>query len=289
VNPAWPWPLAHPDAYRILSTLLKVLRGIPVTGWEASCKFGPQGMLPGRLLTGFSPRGVSRRYLEGLPRHLGMPEEIARIFAGEWSRCSRILLGYESGITDTILKVYLEYPLPAAGKTRQACLAIRGFKWKPDDGVADWHEARYWCLSGLTPSEARKRLLESMPKQAEWIVLQTWLAEALEQACRKAGNWPHFQIMNSRDATSPRNTINLRFYDSGLTVHGLSQGVRQLGSDWGLPAAETERFLMATRNREIGWLQAGIGVDQHPFLTLYCAATRADARMALLNADDSTG
>jgi len=281
MSPTWPWPLANPATRRALGTLLKVLRGIPLTGWEASCKFSPQGLLPGRLLTGFSPRAVSGRYLAGLPHNLGMPQPLARSFAEEWPRCNRVLLAFETGITDTLLKAYLEYPVPVPGKTLKPCLAIRGFKWNPDKAASDWHETKYWCLNGLTPGQALELLLQSTPQTAEWGLLQHWLAEALEHACRQARHWPHFRMLNSSDSCSPRNAINLRFYDSGLKVCTLNSQIRQLTRHWGIPAADTARFLLGAQDREIGWLQAGIADNDLPFMTLYCTATRADAGMAL--------
>lgn len=283
--PAWPWPTNHPDMHRNLALLLRALRGVPVTGWEVSCKFQPGTAWSGRLLAGFSPRGVSRRYLEQFPASLEMPAAVAAIFAGQWARCQQIFLALESRPSGTVMKVYLEYPKPVPAGTPRPCLAIRGFKWPTGQTLPPWHETEYWCLNGLTVSQAVTWLQQPDAKDAERRLLDNWLADTLLQTRRRAGEWRDFQLLLSREPTSPREALNLRFYESGLRVRHLGGGLRHLGQHWGIPSPDIERFLADAGEREIGWLHAGRGSTAQAFLTVYCAATRADAQTALLLAD----
>ncbi|MGI9213643.1 MAG: hypothetical protein ACR2HF_14320 [Methylococcaceae bacterium] len=264
---------------------MNALRGIPVTGWEVSCKFSPHGMLAGRLVTGFSSQGVSRRYLEQLPRHLDIPEDIARILAGEWPKHPQVFLAFEAETSRTIMKAYLEYPRPKPGKTVQEVRVIRGFKWKVGDDKARWHETEYWCLNGLGVAAAEIHVRELARREPELMGIHTVLADVLGETFKKAGEWRNFQLLNSRESSSPRNALGLRFYDSGLKVRQVFGLIQHLAGQWGIAPAEIESLLSSAREREIGWLHAGLGTDAQPFLTLYCAATRADAQIAMLVSD----
>jgi len=279
--PAWPWPPAQANVCRSVSTLLKVLRGLPALEWEVSCKLSPGGILPGRLVTGISPRGVSRRYFDQLPRTFGIPPEVASIFAAEWPRCQRIYLAFEAGLSSTVMKVYLEYPRPMPSRTVSPFLVIRGFKWKmrPEP---EWYETEYWCLNGLSIAGAQNYLLKPDPLNPEQVFMYARLADILTQTHRKAGDWRHFQMLVARESSSPRNALGLRFYDSGLTVGKLSADLTALANHWSLPADDIQHFIAVAGNREVGWLHAGTGTDALPFLTLYCAASRADAQTAML-------
>lgn len=285
MTPTWFWPEAHAPLYHSLGRILKVLQGIPLTGWEVSCKFSPHGWSAGRLVVGFAPRGISRNYLARFPANLGMPPAVAAIFAEQWPRCRQIGLACEAGADSAVFKVYLEYPRPLSRSVQPPSQVIRGFKW-PVDKPADWHETGYWCLNGMTAAAAHDRLRRVEATAQELALLHSELADILLMGLkRRAGEWRDFQMLEIREADSPRNALGLRFYESGLIVGDLAPGLKSLGANWRLPSEDIAHFLSVASNREIGWLHAGIGSDSLPFLNLYCQASRYDAQQGLLLSD----
>ncbi|MEY4194383.1 MAG: hypothetical protein RLZZ226_751, partial [Pseudomonadota bacterium] len=117
-------------------------------------------------------------------------------------------------------------------------LAIRGFKWPTGQTLPLWHETEYWCLNGLTVSQAVTWLQQPDAKDAERRLLDNWLADTLLQTRGRAGEWRDFQLLLSREPTSPREALNLRFYESGLRVRHLGGGLRHLGQHWGIPSPD---------------------------------------------------
>ncbi len=280
MTPTWPWPEAHADLHQSIRRILRVLNGIPVTGWEVSCKLSPGGLATGRLVAGFKPQGVARSYLSRLPATLAMPEEVAAIFTAECHQCRQIGLACEAGTSATGFKVYLEYPAPHAAHALPLSRVIRGFKWRQDSAV--WHETGYWRCNGMTVMAAHDRLRQpDMPAQ-EQAALHIWLADALRLGFNRAGEWRDFQMLLIREADSPRDAIGLRFYESGLLVRHLAPALTSLAAGWDISQQEISRFLAIAANREIGWLHAGLGSNGQPFLNLYCPASRHDAQWALL-------
>ncbi|MBF0461390.1 MAG: hypothetical protein HQL87_08340 [Magnetococcales bacterium] len=280
----WPWSLPvarRADFVRGLRSVLEQAEGLEVAGWETSCRLAPSGLRPDRLLLGFSPVGVAPRRLQALPAALGMPTALAVAFAAAQGRATHILLALELDHTDLEIKAYLSFGsrFGRVGSTLEADLlpAMRGYKWHPSDPIRT-RTSDYCRL----PVAARQ--LQTTLEQADGVppaVVPAYgvAAFAVREALARRPYWYECDFLQVTEQGSERSSCCVRLYESGLKVVDLQPAIEALQKTWLL--SDAQHCIERMGQRPLGWMAVGVDRQREPFVTLYCEATRADARQAL--------
>lgn len=271
----WPWPPWREPVRRQLSAMLGELRGLELTGGEASICLRPEGFEPGRWLAGFDPRPVAPARLATLPQRLGMPAALASAFRARCAEARQIGLALAQGARQSVAKVYLEYPLSAAAG--RIALQIEGHKWDLAE-PARASTTEYWRLPDRDGT-ALVRLLHDAAGVAETLrPLYRGLSLILAHALAQAPHWRGQRLLVVREPDSSRAGLGLRFYGSGLSADEALQPLAAILAAWAWPEARIEQLRATLADHELGWLHAGLDAQGHPFITVYCALTRAQIR-----------
>lgn len=272
---AWPFEPSAPFA-AALRQLLAATAGLPLAGWEVSCRLSPDGATANRLLLGLSTEAVARHRLQALPQELGMPAALSRGFLHELPHARRILLAAEQGAQGVERKVYHEFvqPRPDAADLPDA-LAMRGRKWR-GNGRQQALRCTDYLRPGLSAADLQRWLRERAGQGDALAPALALVGRAVDLALGASPAVP--DLLTVTEAPSPRLSCCVRLYDSGLRLKALRPALSGLARAWNLSPAWLARL---PEQRRLGWLAAGLDAGGHPFLTLYGESSLADARLAI--------
>lgn len=291
----WPWPDITTAGLHPARSMLDLLSGLPVLGWEASVRLGPSGMQTGRLLAGVDRAALSAARWGKLFDEVGVPLAWRQAIEQDLDSADRIYVACEQGSHAVTRKLYLEFA-GAARRRPGERLGILGYKWvEPDATSEDLRVTEYWtqeqpdAYQAMADLQNRPASGKADPGHAAPLVRV--LTQALAQALSLAGPdsaWQHEHIRVC-EAGTPRASFAFNFYDSGLRAGDLTEAVSALADQWRLNAANIRQLLEAIAERELVWLAGGLDMHGEPFLTIYCAASREDAIQACFAADPALG
>jgi hypothetical protein len=289
----WPWSaLATADAHPA-RFMLDVLSGLPVLGWEASCRLSARGIQTGRLLAGIDRAALSASRWGKLFDEFGVPTAYRQAIEQDLGSAHRIYVACEQGVRAVTRKLYLEFEHAVRHRPGER-LSILGYKWLAEDtACANSRITEYWTQE-LTDARIAMAGLEPLSDNAEGGV-RALVADVLIQALTQAlimadpdSAWRH-EYIRVREAGTARSSFAFNFYDSGLRARDLTEAVTALADKWALNAAEVRQLLDAIAQRELVWLAGGLDTQGEPFLTIYCAASSEDAIQACFAADPTLG
>lgn len=290
LSSASPWPVWSEPARATLRAMLGELEGLPITGGEASVRLSPEGLDCGRWLAGFSPVGVSRERLQGLPERLGMSASDAQWFCDQWRKARQIGLAVEQARDQVVAKLYLEYALPAPElrarppEQRQVALQIQACKWRADLPVSMRPASRqteYWRMSGVDGQAIVQLLREDQLLAPAVRPVYAAVAQCLQVAQRFAPSWRDQRLLLVREAGSKRQAVGLRLYGSQLRVSAVLAPLESLCDGWGLDLSRHPGVLSSWAHQELGWIHAGLDARQQAFVIVYGALNRAQTRAVL--------
>jgi hypothetical protein len=279
----WPWSFSvaeRADFVAGLRSVLQQVEGLAVAGWESSCRLSPSGLRTDRLLLGFAPAGVAPRRVQALPTALGMPTALAEAFLAAQGGASQILLAIEQAADHLEIKVYLSFasrlgslaPAPA----EQRSLAMRGYKWH-------YRDPERRRISDYWRSSVTVQALQRMLEQGEGVLpvaipAYAVAACAVRTALASRPYWHAGDLLTTTEQVGARSSCSVRLYESGLKVADLQPALAILQKTWSF--SDDKQCLARMGQRHLGWLQVGIDGQSEPFVTVYCEASRADARHA---------
>ncbi|WP_130471570.1 hypothetical protein [Candidatus Magnetaquicoccus inordinatus] len=281
-----PWPWSFSAAQRAdfaggLRSLLKQVEGLPVIGWESSCRLSPTGLRPDRLLLGFSPAGVAARRLQALPTSLGMPASQADSFLAAQGEVSQILLAIEQTHDYLELKVYLSFAsrlgAVETAVVEKRSLAMRGYKWHP--GNPDRTRTSDYWRQPVTIRRLQEILEQREGVQPAATPAYAVAACAVWTALAARPYWHEGDFLTTTEQASERSSCSVRLYESGLRVVDLQPALAILQKDWLF--SDDKQCIERMGQRPLGWIQVGVDGQGEPFVTLYCEASRTDAQQAL--------
>ena len=289
----WPWPaITTPDRHPA-RVMLDLLSGLPVLGWEASCRLGTRGMQTGRLLAGINRADLSAARWGKLFDEVRVPADCRQAIEQSLSSADRLYIAFEQGSRAVTRKLYLEFA-GAARRRPSERLGIVGYKWvEAGTASGDLRVTEYWTQEQPDPYQALAGLQNTPasgnadPSRAAPLV--NVLTQALSQALSLAGPdsaWQHEHIRVC-EAGTPRASFAFNFYDSGLRAGDLTEVVNALADQWRLNTYDVRQLLEAIAHRDLVWLAGGLDMHGEPFLTIYCAASHTDAIQACFAADPS--
>ena len=221
-TPAALWPVWRQPAEQTLRAMLGELEGLAITGGESSVRVSPKGIQGGRWLAGFSPVGVSKTRLMGLPERLGMPVEDAHHFRSQWPKARQIGLAVEQTDTQVVAKVYLEFPLPSferrtsGAAQRHVALQITSSKWRVDVPACASRHTEYWRVSGLDGAAMVQLLTDVEDLTPAARVPYQAAAHVLAYARQTVPHWHDPRLLVVREPGTSRRGVGVRFYGSEL-------------------------------------------------------------------------
>lgn len=256
--------------------LLQTVQGLPVVGWEVSCRISPSGVTTDRLLVGLETQGVSGARLHGLASALGMPNRIAAEFQEGLGLSHQVMLAVEASANGLELRAYLVFKDTGHG--------MRGFKWFAHDAgrsrVTDYVPlAKTWqavCDFYGTKSSGLSQSSVGIANAAhEAARLIAWAAMKSQTPGTRVDFFSVSEAEGARDSTC------FRLYESGLTFAHVKNVVANLLSVYQLQA-QWPRVQALMSSRPLGWIAVGEDSLGIPFLTLYGEASVLDARRLMV-------
>jgi hypothetical protein len=291
----WPWPaLATADAHPA-RVMLDVLSGLPILGWEASCRLSARGIQTGRLLAGIDRAALSASRWGKLFDEVSVPTAHRHAIEQDLALADRIYVACEQGTHNVTRKIYLEFGSAIRHRSAER-LSILGYKWtQPKAASADTRITEYWTQEQTdarqTTSDLRHKPGSPAVDPGVGVPVVHVLIQALTKALSLAGldsAWRHEHIKVYEPGLA-RASFAFNFYDSGLRAGDLTEAVAALADKWALNAAEVRQLLDAIAQRDLVWLAGGLDTNGEPFLTIYCAASSEDAIQACFAADPTLG
>ena len=275
---AWPFDPSAPFAGAIRQ-LLVATAGLPLTGWEVSCRLSPGRVTVNRLLLGLSPAAVADHRLQTMPKLLGMPERLSRDFLQELPYAKRMLMAAEQGaqvVQGAEFKAYHEFfqPMPD-GADLPVALAMRGRKWR-----GTGHQQSLRCTDYLRlglPAADLQRWLGERSELGDALGPALAIVERAVDLALDVSPAP-LDVLTVTESPSPRLSCCVRFYDRGLRLQALLPAISRLAQVWNFSPAWLARL---PRQRRLCWLAVGLDAGSQPFLTLYSESSLADARLAI--------
>ena len=291
----WPWPAVNAAGKHPVRAMLDTVSGLPVLGWEASCRFSARGIQTGRLLAGIDREALSASRWRTLIHEMGVPASYRPSIEQDLGSANRIYVACEQGSRAVTRKFYLEFAGTARRRPGER-LGILGYKWvEPDAAPEDLRVTEYWSQEQPDADHAVADLQNSPASgkadPGRSAPLVNVLTQSLAQALSLAGPdsaWRHEHIRVC-EAGTPRTSVAFNFYDSGLRAGDLTEAVTALADEWRMNAADIRPLLDTIAQRELVWLAGGLDAKGEPFLTIYCAASREDAIHACFAADPTLG
>ena len=285
----WPWPAFTAVGKHPARVMLDAVSGLPVLGWEASCRFSTRGIQTGRLLAGIDREALSASRWGTLFDELGVPTSYLPDIEQDLGSANRIYVACEQGSNSVTRKVYLEFAHAARQRSGER-LSILGYKWTAGEAASAHRRiTEYWTQERTDARTAMAGLQfgSGVSKGGALALLADVLIHALTEALVLAGSdslWQHEFIRVSETSTT-RASFAFNFYGSGLLVDDLVQAVTALAKEWELNTHETHQLLDAIAQRELAWLAGGLDAQGELFLTIYCVASCEDAIHACFAAD----
>jgi len=273
-TPVSGWPFSPSAAFaQALRRLMVATRGLPLTGWETSCRLSPAGITLNRLLLGLDLSPVAPDRLQGLPQELGMPAVVRQDFLRELPHARRLLLAAEEGLQGVELKVYHEFERSMPDDAElPATLDMRGRKWR-EEGAQMSHRCTDYFRSGLDADAMQVWLTERSALPPAVLAV---MSAAVQLARQSGSSVP--DCLAVTEPSSERLSCCLRFYDTGLRLQALRPALNRLAQVWNLQSSFLTRL---PAQRRLSWLAAGMDATGFPFLTLYGESSLADARLAI--------
>jgi hypothetical protein len=291
----WPWPATTTPGRHSARSMLDLLSGLPVLGWELSCRLSAHGTQTGRLLAGINRDTLSASRWGKLFDEIGLPVACRQAIEQDLGSADRIYIACEQGSRSVTRKLYLEFTHAARHRPGER-LGILGYKWvEPDTPSKGLRITEYWTQEQLDAHTAMAALQNGRasgsvdPGPGASVV--NLLIQALAHALLLAGpdrTWQHEHIRVC-EADTPRASLAFNFYGSGLRAGDLTDAVTALADEWRLNATDIRQLLEAMAQRELAWLAGGLDTHGEPFLTIYCAASREDVIQACFAADPTLG
>ncbi len=276
-------PFASPLAHRLYG----LVRNLPLNGVERSFKLMAGELRQDRFLVGLSTSGLAAEDVDYLASRLDAPEAFRAAVRGQLtpqdraSHASFIHLGFEEAAdrSQSIYKLYLEFPTPSHDPSRPAMPLYLGYKWNPQDN-RQRAVSTYRQPSSLSLAEVHERMAVAYgdARSELFLVAKALVAEAARRTSAAA-----LTFVDVTDDDAQRLSFDVNLYESGLTLHGVEQMLRSLAVRLGIPTGDVSALLDKAGDDLAGHVSGGTDRHGRAFLTLYhaCAQGRATSPRGL--------
>lgn len=246
------------------SFIYRLIKNLPLDGWEQSFKLRAGELLDCRFLAGIAREKLSDQDFDFLAGQMAAPEEFRRSMREQLEASVFIHIGFEQGKQNHTCKLYLEFPLARDGDLASRLPLYRGFKWTPSDpsqrAVSTYTQPRSEAKAALRDSIARSfgPSENAASRAAHQIV-----ALAMDKCPGRT-----LDLVEVSDSDSARISFDVNLYDTGLRLRELSPVIEELATAFAVED-DYQRVIRSTSDHIAGHLSGGLDRSGKPFLTIY--------------------
>ena len=222
--------------------------------YERSIKISRAGILPNRFLLAIDTTSLRLDQAKNACVRLGLPPQQVVMLSKRYHRAAQFMMGYEEGLQDAVLKIYLEMQ----GFRRPAVLSHIGWKWT----VASMEVSQ--------PRLTLYRRVKCASTNARLEFLQRCVGVADAAPLRLASD-----VLNREEAKQELTCLavledgrcrgaDLNLYPMGITVQSLSEPLAAMMDQFGLNHALLDTVLSLCGTKQLGHLSVGA-----EYLTIY--------------------
>jgi len=240
-------------------------------GMERSFKMIQGALLPDRYLLGIDKREFDARRLQRLLDGLDFPARYRERFLAALPEANLLLLGFERGPRQDLLKVYLEYwdLIKAAARRdpqdRRPRLMFLGFKWNPGDPAAGGI-TRYDCFPRLGVEEILERVAALVPPRTAMPMLAI---ESLVRRAAQGGAGAAFKYLEASEEGNERRSFDLNLYSADLRLRDIQSLLASLAGHYRIDPADLARRRASSDSGILGHISGGVGRLGEAFFSVY--------------------
>lgn len=258
----WPaQPQGQSDSHTADHRMLGLLKNLPLDGFERSVKLRYGQLLDRRFLLGLPSLSLALQDLDWIAQSLRMPQACRASLLAQFPASSYLHFGLELDQTTTY-KIYLE-STPGQGTP-----LYQGWKWLADEPTQHGL-TRYIEIPLQTTSQICDAVRGAWAPDTDPALMEA--VQHLLQLTIRTQPAQHIRLVQVRDDTQPRVSIDINLYACDTSIGALAEPIRTLCSCLNIPTEQCENLLIQRGGELLGHLSAGMDARKRPFVTLYHA------------------
>lgn len=241
--------------------MYRLLKNLPLNGFERSFKMQPGRLLTERFLLGIRRDLLGPEHIERIVDGLGLPQAFRAAFAAALSQTNFLHFGHEGGPEGSVRKLYQEFRQDEASA---GPLLYTGYKWDPAD--ASKHSVTQYRLQRDMGVDAMcARVAALLPGRAEIAAIASGLVRDAAARCEESG--PLYVEVSEQG--NPRLSCDINLYAAELALGQIEAALKQAAACFGIPHATLHALTGAMPEARLGHISTGTGRDGQPFMTVY--------------------
>ncbi|HEY4541032.1 MAG TPA: hypothetical protein VIG66_01500 [Noviherbaspirillum sp.] len=245
--------------------MYRLLKNLPLNGYERSFKFLPGRLLTERFLLGIHRERLGQQQLLEILDGLDVPDEFRTRFMADLPRTRFLHFGHEAGSEGVVRKVYQEYE-QAEGTSGSGSLLYTGYKWDPEQPQRR-ALSHYRLLRGLTLEQMLKRVTSLHADRHTLAAAARTIVTAAGTRCPATS----LLYLDVSEEDNPRLSCDINLYAADMALHELAPLLEQAAACFGIAPAILDAYLATLPGAKLGHVSTGCGRDGLPFLTIYYA------------------
>ena len=255
-------PDVDPDGDDPAPRLLRLVKNLPLSGFEQSVKLQEGQLLSHRFLVGLSLKYVQPEDVLYLASQMKMPTPYLALLNQQLALANFVHFGFEKAADVNLYKLYLEFP-----DTPPHTLPLyQGFKWAPQHPEIR-SVSNYTQPSALTLADVLKRV--TLVYAGHQVLA---LVQKLIQLAASRAPLQELLFVDVKDEDSPRLSFDINVYAAGLKMKEIAPLLATLAQYFSISNASFATLMDSTADDLIGHVSGGTDRHGHPFLTVYHAS-----------------
>lgn len=242
--------------------LYRLLKNLPLNGYERSFKLQPGRVLTERFLLGIRLDRLTPAQLNEIIDRMGLPAAWRPAFLAGLADTRFLHFGHEAAPDGTVRKLYQEHA--QEGEQNPGTLLYTGYKWEPAQPERR-ALSQYRAQRGLDIEEMVKRLNDLLPGQR---ALAAAGAGMLRQAAARCEPRALLYLDVGEEGNS-RHSCDINLYAADLTLAEVEPALHDAASGLGISRQQLDAAIAQRQEAQLGHISAGIGRDGAPFMTVY--------------------
>lgn len=244
-------------------SMYRLLKNLPLNGYERSFKLLPGSLLTERFLLGIRLDRLRPDQLEEIVTQLGLPAVYRDTFRAALPRTRFLHFGHEASPERTVRKLYQEYEPISSG---EETLLYTGYKWDPES--PSQHVLSEYRLQPAMPLAAMfERVTALHPARPDIAGLCIALLQSASNRRRDA----KLLYVEVSEEGNPRLSCDINLYAADVPVVEIEPLLEEAAGRFGIPSEALARRVPQLREARLGHVSSGTARNGAPFLTIYYA------------------
>jgi len=252
--------------------LKRVVRGIPLMGFDQSFKVTENALLGHRFLFGILKSRVDANRLRNVCERLAMPREYSAEFAKHLADANVIHFGFEENESGCVYKVYLEFRerldrfIQTRSGPEEGVQLHLAYKWDASNN-SKRAITEYTCYPFLDTPGILKRMSRLHEGRQDVVAFETAKAIVNFAAHRFVYRAPMY--IEAKEEDNPRLSFNVKLYPAKLKLKDIHYFVSGLCQRYRIPSGPFESFYSKINDRILTNLSSGSDRHGRNFITMY--------------------